>query len=152
MKRYQAAVIVILTVAAAAWSQTDKDLVGTWKMDASRSKFASSRDATAVMVIKYERVGELIRETMMVTVPAGVTTRSFDYPIDGRERANGDGEDRVNAKMIKKDGALILQWSDDGGIFTRTITISSDGRTLTIAAHDSNRDVSADDLIVFQRQ
>jgi hypothetical protein len=41
---------------------------------------------------------------------------------------------------------------DGGGVFTRTVTVSADGRTLTIAAHDSNPDVRADDVVVFQRQ
>ena len=152
MKRYCAAAIVILLIAGALLAQADKDLVGTWKMDASRSKFANSSDAPAVVVLKYERTGDRLRETLNVSNAAGTTTRTIDYATDGHELVNGNGDERVTSKLLKKDGAVILQWMDDGGVFTRTATISNDGRTLTIAAHDSNPDVKADDVIVFQRQ
>jgi hypothetical protein len=152
MNKQLAAATVILLFAAALFAQPDKDLVGTWKMDASRSKFNSSRDAPVLVTVKYERVGDLLRETLNVTNAAGATGRTIDYAVDGRELANGSGDDRVNSKIARKDGAIILQWTDDGGVFTRTVNVSADGRTLTIAAHDSNPDVRADDVIVFQRQ
>ena len=152
MKKYCAAAIGMLLIAAAVFAQPDKDLIGTWKMDASRSKFVSSRDAPVLVVVKYERVGDLLRETLNVTNAAGTTTRTIDYAIDGHELANGAGDDRVTSKIARKDGAVILQWADEGGVFTRTVTVSADGRTLTIAAHDSNPDVKADDVVVFQRQ
>ena len=152
MKRYSAAVIGILLIAAAGLAQSDQDLIGTWKMDASRSKFVSSSDAPVLVVIKYERAGDLLRETLNVTNAKGLTTRTINYAVDGRELANGTGEDGVTSKLVRKDGAIVLQWTDDGGVFTRTVTVSADGRTLTIATHDSNPDVKADDLIVFQRQ
>ena len=152
MKKYCAAAIGMLLIAAAVFAQPDKDLIGTWKMDASRSKFVSSRDAPVLVVVKYERVGDLLRETLNVTNAAGATTRRIDYAIDGHELANGTGDDRVTSKIARKDGAVILQWTDEGGVFTRTVTVSADGRTLTIAAHDSNPDVKADDVVVFQRQ
>jgi len=152
MKRYVAAVIGVLLVAVGIFAQPDKDLVGTWKMDASRSRFVGSSGAPALVVIKYERVGDRLRETLDVTNAAGATTRTIDYAVDGRELTNGAGDDRVTSKIARKNGALILQWMDEGGVFTRTVTISPDGRTLTIAAHDSNPDTQADDVIVFQRQ
>ena len=152
MKKYRAAAILILLIVAAVFAQPDKDLVGTWKMDASRSKFAGSSDAPALVVIKYERVGDLLRETLNVTNAGGATTRTIDYALDGRALANGTGDDRVNSRIVRKDGVVVLEWVDDGGVFTRSLTISADRRTLTIAAHDSNPDVKADDVIVFQRQ
>jgi hypothetical protein len=151
MNRSFAAAIGILLFSAAVFAQLDKDLIGTWKMDASRSKFASSSGAPVLVVIKYERVDDLLRETLNVTNAAGATTRTINYAIDGRELANGTGDDRVTSKIVRKDGVAILQWMDDGGVFTRTVNVSADGRTLTIAAHDSNPDVKADDVIVFQR-
>jgi hypothetical protein len=153
MKNIPAAAILILMIVAAVFAQPDKDLVGTWKMDASRSKFASSSDAPVLALIKFERVGELLRETLNVTNAAGANTRKIDYAIDGSELSNGSGDERVTSKIVKKDGSIILQWIDDGGVFTRSINISADGRTMTIAAHDSNPDLKrTDDVIVFQRQ
>ncbi len=152
MKKYVAAATVIVLITAAVFAQADKNLVGTWKMDASRSKFVSSSDAPVLVVIKFELVNDVLRETLNVTNGSGTTTRTINYAVDGSELANGSGDDRVNSKIVKKDGAIILQWTDDGGVFTRTVNVSADGRTLTVAAHDSNPDVKADDVIVFQRQ
>ena len=152
MKRWLVAAVAVFALAAVIPGQSDKDLVGTWKMDASRSKFAGSGDAPALVVIKYERSGEVLRETLTVTNARGVTTRSIDYALDGHELVNGAGDDRVVSQIISKDGATRLQWTDDGGVFTRTIMLSADRRTMTISAHDSNPDVKSDDLIVLQRQ
>jgi len=152
MKRWLVAAVAVFALAAVIPGQPDKDLVGTWKMDASRSKFAGSGDAPALVVIKYERSGEVLRETLTVTNAGGVTTRSIDYALNGHELANGAGDDRVVSQIISKDGVTRLQWTDDGGVFTRTIMLSADRRTMTISAHDSNPDVKSDDLIVLQRQ
>ena len=152
MKRILIAAIVALTIAGGSFAQADKDIVGTWKMDASRSKFAGSGGAPALVVIKYERVGDLLRETLSVTNAGGLTTRTINYALDGHNVENGSGDDRVIAKLVSKDGVITLQWTDDGGVFTRTITLSADRRTMTISAHDSNPDTKADDMIVFQRQ
>ena len=152
MKRWLVAAVAVFALAAVIPGQPDKDLVGTWKMDASRSKFAGSGDAPALVVIKYERSGEVLRETLTVTNAGGVTTRSIDYALNGHELANGAGDDRVVSQIISKDGVTRLQWTDDGGVFTRTIMLSADRRMMTISAHDSNPDVKSDDLIVLQRQ
>ena len=152
MKQSLAAAIVIIAIAAGSFAQPDKDLVGTWKMDASRSKFVSSSGAPALVVIKYERDGDVLRETLAVTKGGALTTRTIDYRVDGGELSNGTGDDRIFSKIITRNGGLSLQWRDDGGIFTRTVTISGDRRTMTIATHDSNPDVEADDVIVLQRQ
>jgi hypothetical protein len=151
MKNSLAAAIVILAIAVGGFAQPDKELVGTWKMDASRSKFMRSSGAPAIVVLKYERAGNLLRETLSVTKGEAITTRTIDYALDGSELANA-GDDRVFSKIVTKDGLATLQWRDDGGVFTRAVTISADHRTMTIAAHDSNPEAEADDVIVLQRQ
>ena len=152
MKRVLVTAIVVLTIAVANFAQPEKDIVGTWKMDASRSKFDGSSGAPALVVIKYERVGDLLRETLNVTNAGGLTTRTINYALDGRKLQNGSGDDRVVSQIVSKEGAITLQWRDDGGVFSRTIAMSADRRTMTISAHDSNPDVKADDVIVLQRQ
>jgi hypothetical protein len=147
-----AAVLAILAICAATFAQPGNDLVGTWKMDASRSRMVNSRGADTLFVIKYERVGELLRETVSARTAEGSGTNTYDYALDGRELANGTGDDRIISKLTTADGAITLQWKDDGGVFTRTLTMSADRRTLTITAHDSNKEIKADDVIVLERQ
>ena len=145
-------IVLILSGAFAVAAQTEKDVIGTWKLDASRSSFSRPRSAEDVVVIRFEREGGLLRETIKVVNSGGESTRMINYALDGSETVNGSGEERVKTKMLHAADALVLQWIDEGGSFTRTLKISSDRRTLSIKTHDSNPEVQADDLVVLQRQ
>ncbi|HYX29968.1 MAG TPA: hypothetical protein VE863_15610 [Pyrinomonadaceae bacterium] len=152
MRRQLTAVLATILLAAAVVAQPDKDLVGTWKMDASRSRFAGDRGAPASVVIQFERDRDLLRETLKVTSANGETTRTVAYAIDGRELVNGAGDERITSKVLFNGTAITLWWTDEGGVFTRRIKISPDGKVMSIAVHDSNPDGEGDDLIVLQRQ
>jgi hypothetical protein len=143
---------LILLAALAVYAQTEKDVIGTWKLDASRSSFAATRGAPDDVLIRFEQEGGLLRETIKVVKAAGETTRTINYALDGSETVNGSGDERVKARVLRHGGDLVLEWADDGGQFTRTLKISADRRMLSIKAHDTNPDVRADDLIVLQRQ
>lgn len=152
MKRHLLATSVILVVAFTTLAQPDRDVLGTWKMDASRSKFLSFRGAPRNVVIRFEREGNLLRETLQVTNSSGETTRTVSYALDGSEVVNGSGDDRIKSKVVRNGNAVVLEWIDEGGSFTRTLNLSNDRRTMTINVHDSNPDGETDDLIVLQRQ
>ena len=143
---------LILFAALAVYAQTEKDVIGTWKMDAARSNFSAGRGAPNDVVIHFEQDGGLLRETIRVVNAAGESTRTLNYALDGSETVNGSGDERVKTKVLRHADAIVLEWIDEGGLFTRTLKISSDRRTLSIKAHDTNPDVQADDLIVLQRQ
>ena len=151
MRRLLACALVTI-FAAAAFAQPDKDLLGTWKMDASRSKFLSLRGAPANILIRFERQGDLLRETLTVNNSAGETTRTVNYAIDGRELVNGSGDESIKSKVSLNGSLILLEWIDNGGTLTRNIRLSDDRRTMTIKVHDSNPDGETDDLIVLQKQ
>jgi len=143
---------LILLAALAVYAQTEKDVIGTWKMDASRSNFSAGRGAPNEVVIQFEQEGGLLRETIRVVNAGGKSTRTLNYALDGSETVNGSGAERVKTKVLRHADDIVLEWTDEGGVFTRTLKISGDRRTLSIKAHDTNPDVQADDLIVLQRQ
>ena len=143
---------LILPAALAVYAQTEKDVIGTWKLDVSRSSFSATRGAPDDVVIQFEQEGGFLRETIKVVNTAGETTRTINYALDGSETVNGSGDERVKTKILHNAATIVLEWIDEGGLFTRTLKISNDRRTLSIKAHDSNPDVQADDLIVLQRQ
>ena len=152
MKRYPLATFVITLLAFACLAQPDKDVVGTWKMDASRSRFLSFRGAPRSVVIRFEREGDLLRETLEVMNSSGESRRTISYALDGSEITNGSGDDRIKSKVVRDGDAIVLEWIDEGGTFTRKLHLSNDRRTMTVNVHDSNPDGETDDLIVLDRQ
>jgi hypothetical protein len=143
---------LILVGALVVYAQPEKDLIGTWKMDASRSNFSGPRGAPNDVVITFARNESLLSETIKVVNAAGESTRTIKYALDGAETVNGAGEERVEAKVQRNGDAIILEWIDEGGTFTRMLKLSNDRRTLSIKAHDTTADGKTDDLIVLQRQ
>ncbi|HJZ82672.1 MAG TPA: hypothetical protein VKD91_20070 [Pyrinomonadaceae bacterium] len=142
---------LILIASFAVYAQTEKDVIGTWKLDAQRSSF-TGRNAPNEVVIRFEQAGGLLRETIKVVNAAGESTRTIAYALDGSETVSGSGDERVKTRILHTADAIVLQWIDDGGTFTRTLKLSNDRRVLSIKAHDANRDGQSDDLIVLERQ
>ena len=146
------AAFLILVGTLAVYAQPDLDVIGSWKLDASRSNFSSPRDATADVLIKFERSDGMLRETIKAVNAAGESTRTINYAFDGSETVNGEGEERVRTRVRRTADTIILEWIDEGGAYTRTLTLSTDRRTLSIKAHDTTAGRKTDDLIVLQRQ
>ncbi|PYS72733.1 MAG: hypothetical protein DMF73_07445 [Acidobacteria bacterium] len=152
MKHHSLATLVIVVLAFTCLAQPDKDVVGTWKMDASRSMLLGFRGAPKNVVIRFELEGDLLRETLQVTNSSGETTRTVSYALDGREIANGSGDDRIKSKVVRNGDTVVLEWIDEGGTLIRKLNLSNDRRTMTINVHDSNPDGETDDLIMLDRQ
>jgi hypothetical protein len=144
--------VVISLAEVVAYAQPEKDVIGTWKMDASRSEFTGNHATPNEVVIRFEREGGSLRETIKVVNAAGESTRTISYSLDGAETVNGSGDERIKTRAVRRTDAIILEWIDDGGTFTRTLKLSNDRRILSIKAHDASADGKIDDLIVLERQ
>jgi hypothetical protein len=151
MRRYLLTAVVALGLAAAVSAQPDRDIVGTWKLDASHSRFFGASGPPSNVIVRFERNGEVLRETLTVDNASGTSTRVISYAVNGSDHANGAGEDRIVSRLIRDKDSLTLEWKDEGGTFTRRLKVSPDRRTLTITVHDSNPDGEPDDLIVLVR-
>lgn len=144
--------VMIVMAALVVYAQPEKDVIGTWKMDVSRSEFSGTHTAPNGVLIRFEREDGSLRETIKVANAAGESTRSINYSLAGAETVNGSGDERIRTRVIRRADAIILEWIDDGGTFTRVLKLSNDRRILSIKAHDSSPDGQNDDLIVLQRQ
>lgn len=151
MKRVFLSAAIAICVALTVVAQPETDVLGTWKLDASHSRFFGVSGAPASVVIRFEREGEILRETLTVDNASGTSTRVISYEVNGSVHANGAGEERIVSKLIRDKDSLTLEWKDEGGTFTRRLKVSPDRRTLTITVHDSNPDGEPDDLIVLVR-
>ncbi len=152
MKRVFLSAAIAIGVALTVVAQPETDVLGTWKLDAPHSRFFGVSGAPGNVVIRFERDGEILRETLTVVNASGTSTRVIGYAVNGSDHANGAGEDRIVSRVIREKDSLTLEWKDDGGTFTRRLKVSPDRRTLTITVHDSNPDGEPDDLIVLVRQ
>ena len=154
MHRRAALISLVLITAAlprAAGAQTPS-LAGTWKMDASRSRFFGAAGAPRSVVIRYERDGNLLRETLTVVNSSGTSTTRINYAFDGTQVVNVDQGEQIKSRLTREHDSLLLEWIDDGGILSRRLTFSKDYRTMTIRVHDSDPNGEPDDLIVLRKQ
>jgi hypothetical protein len=151
VKRIFLGAAIAIGVALTVVAQPETDVLGTWKLDASHSRFFGVSGAPSDVVVRFERDGEVLRETLTVNNASGTSTRVISYEVNGTVHANGTGEDRIVSRLMRDKDSLTLEWKDEGGTFTRRLKVSPDRRTLTIAVHDSNPDGEPDDLIVLVR-
>ena len=142
--------VALLTMGVYAQPQTE--LKGDWKMDASRSHFFGPRGAPASVLISFVQDGNLLRETLTVLNDSGRSIQTITYDLDGSERTNGSGPELIKSKIIRSGDALVLQWQDEGGTYSRRLIFSADHRTLTIKVADSDPDGEPADVIVLVRQ
>ena len=152
MKRLLLVGSLIALLAIGGLAQPQTELSGNWKMDASRSQFFGPRGAPANVLISFVQEGRLLRETLTVINDSGRTIQSITYDLDGAERANGSGAELIKSKIIRAGDALVLQWQDEGGTYSRRLSFSADHRTLTINVSDSAPDGEPADVIVLVRQ
>jgi hypothetical protein len=151
MKRLSMAAILSLVLGVSSFGQP-AEMVGTWKMDASRSRFFGAAGAPTNVVIRYERENNLLRETLIVVNSAGAVTTRINYALDGTELVNDNEGEQIKSRLGHEQDSLSLQWLDEGGAFTRRLTFSKDYRTMTIRVHDSDPNGEPEDVIVLSKQ
>jgi hypothetical protein len=144
--------IALLTVAsfATAFAQDKAKWTGTWKMVPEKSKFAG--EGPTSLVLKLELKEGAVTETLTVTNPNGDRSFTATYTTDGKavtQQVMG----RTAQTSAKWEGdVLVISFSDERGGFARKITLSPDGKTMTIAAHQTNENNERDETIVLEKQ
>jgi len=128
--------------------------VGDWKMDVSKSKFATpgpkeetltiaAADATAV---KYSTKG---------TGPDGAPyTESYDGKPDGKLyplTKNGQEVARISYHRTSDHSSTAMAEMVDGTLMTETITLSNDGKTITIKSSIKAGKSVLGETIVFSK-
>src|SRR5215467_7604440 len=137
MKSQTTVLILALCFFGAALSFADDPLMGTWKLNETKSKF--SAEATKNHTVVYETVGENIKITADGTDKDGKSTHNEwtgkfdgkDYPVTGDPasdmRSYQKVGDRVLKMKIKKDGKVTI---------TGRIIVSADGKTRIVTTSE----------------
>lgn len=154
-KRISALIISAITVcllATLAVAQTKQSsLTGTWKMNADKSKF--EQGGPSGITIKFDHKDNSLAETMMLVTDGGERTVDLKYITDGKE-ATQDlmGQPTQTAVKWETDGWLI-EWKAEGRSFVRKLTLSADGKTITMVVKQNSSDGgSLTDTVVLEKQ
>ena len=129
-KHLRTAAALLVVVTATAFAQADNPLVGTWKLNAAKSKgIAFTSGGT-----KVEAAGDGVKFTVELVGPDGTSNWGFTANYDGKDNPvtgkNPYGDTvaltRVDAKTtritVKQGGKVTV---------TQTIVVSDDGKTRT---------------------
>src|SRR5262249_44154372 len=123
-------VAILCLFASVAATQTKPNLNGTWKMDPSKSKFEN--EGPGSITIKFEQKATSFNETLTIGGDNDERNINLKYTTDSKEYANqiGDRDVQVTAKW--EGETLVVTIKGEQGIFTRKLSISTDGKTINM--------------------
>ena len=152
--KYRAKVVVaawVLICGAMASAQSRPDINGTWKMNPAKSHFAGSGPTS--ITIKFVQKDSSLLETLTLGGDDGEHALDLKYTTDGKEGVNQIGGDSAKTVAGWEGNALVIEWKGEDRSFRRKITLSGDGKTMTMAVHhaDPGSDPT-DDTVVLEKQ
>lgn len=146
------AAVVLLAVACAtsAFAQENAKWTGTWKMNPAKSKFEG--EGPISIVIKLELKDSTLTETMTVSTDNGDRAFTATYSTDGKVTSQ-EVMGRTAQTLAKwEKEVLVIDFNADGRKFVRKFTLSEDGKTMTIAVHQSSDNGDRDEIVVMEKQ
>jgi hypothetical protein len=146
-----------LMLASGTLRAQNSPLIGTWKMNLTKSKFEGGAPPTVPQISKYEAAGsDGLKITTDGVNPAGQKTHTEsavkidgkDYPVTGDKYRDSQSMKQIDAHTwqlsSKKDGVVVR-------LLRRTV--SPDGKTMTSASVGINPNgVFSHDVIVYDKQ
>ena len=121
MKNRTKALLVVLVVAiagvCAAQAQSKPSVVGTWKMNRAKSKFADGGGPQSI-TIKFEQKDASLQEWLTIGREQGERTLELSYKVDGSQgTAQMEGQDLKTMAKWEGDSLLIVITNPEGGRF-----------------------------------
>ena len=141
MKIRRSALFLALFVLAAATCFAANDaLMGTWKLNESKSKIAAGAPKNNTVV--YEAAGDSTKVTIDGTAADGTPTHSeWTGKVDGKDypSTGNPSEDMRSAKMINQHTYHVVSKKNGKVVSTAHVVVAPDGksRTVTISGTDS---------------
>ena len=104
------------------------------------------------MIIKFEQQGDRLHETFTISEEHHEHSFELEYTLDGEQQTQEvDGlEGEVSAKW--EGETLLLEWKIEGETVQRKITLSSDGKTMTMIARQGPLSNQTTDTVIFDKQ
>jgi len=144
------AIVALLCVSSVS-AQDSAKWTGTWKMIPEKSQFGGN-GGPASIVIKFELKDSELTETMTLGGENGERSFTAKYSTDGKESTQEVMGKSAQTSAKWEGEALIINFNADGNGFRRKITLSPDGKTMTIAVHHSGDQGERDETVVLEKQ
>jgi hypothetical protein len=156
MTRRSVVVCILVLVASVAFGQTSNPQIGTWKLNAAKSKYTPGtglKSGTA----RIEAAGSGVK-TVVDGVDAAGKALHYDYTAnyDGKDvRITGETPNGDTVALTRVDANTVRVAYKKGGKPTviQTSVVSADGKTRTISTKGTNAAGQAvDSVAVWERQ
>lgn len=147
---FTALAFCLLTAFASAQTK-QPNLSGTWVMNAEKSKF--EQGGPTGITIKFDHQDTKLNETMMLVTGGGDRTMDLKYTTDGKEAAQ-ELMGTTGQSIVKWEGdTLSIEWKIEGGSFNRKVSVSADGKTMTMVVKQTSPDGnSSTDTVILEKQ
>ncbi len=145
------ALTVCLLAAFTAAQTKQSNLTGIWKMNADKSQF--ERGGPSGITLKFDHKDNSLAETMMLVTDGGDRTVDLKYTTDGKESSQDlMGSVAQTAVKWETDGWLI-EWKAEGRSFIRKLTLSADGKSITMVVKQASPDgETVTDTVILEKQ
>ena len=131
--------IVLFLLAAATCFAANDALMGTWKLNESKSKIAAGAPKNNTVV--YEAAGESIKITIDGTAADGTSTHSeWTGKFDGKDypSTGNPNEDMRSAKTINDRTYQVVSKKGGKVVLTAHVVMAQDGKSRTVTTHGTN--------------
>ena len=153
MKRLLTAAALVGFVGGTALAQSTNPLVGTWKLNAAKSKGTTFKSGTT----KVEAAGAGVKFSVELVGTDGTPTRwSFTANYDGKDNpvtGNSPYGDTVALTRVDPKTTRITVKQAGKVTVTQTIVVSDDGKTRTTTTKGTNAKGEAVDAVsLYEKQ
>lgn len=148
----------VALIGALTFAQGNADpWAGTWKFDAAKSKLHGPAPKEETVTSQGSGPGgQTIKYSIHGTAADGsAITESYDGKADGQAYpfiANGQEVAKISYHRDSDHQYTSRGTGADGSISTGTVTLSKDGKTITIQEHVKGQQGEFDETIVYNKQ
>jgi hypothetical protein len=155
------ALVAVLLGSALALAQAKKATaaadpwVGAWKLDTSKSKFHNPGPKEETLTVDAAN-DSAVKYSMKGTAPDGSAyTEAYEGKPDGNPyplTRNGQEVAKISYHRDSDHHSTGKATVVDGSTFNEEVTLSKNGKTITVNQHHKTKDGNYDDVIVFNKQ
>lgn len=141
----------VLSSAILAAATVAPNVSGTWKMNTEKSKF--EKGGPKGITIKFDQQGSTLKESLTLVNEGGERTVDFTYTLDGKESVQQLEGNPIKTTARWEGESLLLEFkNDDGFSFLRKVTMSGDGKSITMDVKQSTPNGTTTDMVILDKQ